>query len=92
MSKKKANKDWEPWQEQLVGFIIIGLVIVFIYFSYDDFLLDEATGTKGKAFQKIILYIEYKLGLEYVYGFLSLIMVIAGIKAVRGYSKKNENK
>ena len=91
MSKKKTNKDWEPWQEHLIGFIVIGLIMLSIYFLHDDVLLKEDSGTKGKAFQKILLLIEKKFGIEYVYGFLSLIMLIAGIKALRSYSKKNND-
>ncbi|MUP39572.1 hypothetical protein [Labilibaculum euxinus] len=86
---KKINKDWEPWQENLLGFIVMGLLILSIYFLHDDVLLKEDPGTRGKAFQQILNYIENKFGLEYVYGFLSLIMLIAGVKAYRGYSKRD---
>lgn len=92
MSKKKTNKDWEPWQEHLVGFIVMGLLIGLVYVFHDDVLYKEATGTKGKVLQHFLNYLDNKFGIEYVYGFLSLIMVIAGIKALGGYSKRNENK
>ncbi|MFW5879881.1 MAG: hypothetical protein ACOCUV_03565 [bacterium] len=92
MSKKKTNKDWESWQEHLVGFIIMVLLIGLIYYFHDDVLHKEATGTKGKVLQHFLNYLDSKFGIEYVYGFLFLIMAIAGIKALRGYSNRNDNK
>lgn len=92
MSKKETNKDWEPWQKHLVGFIVMGLLIGLVYFFHDDVLYKEATGTKGKVLQHFLKNLDSKFGIEYVYGFLSLIMIIAGIKALRGYSKRNDDK
>ncbi len=92
MNKKKTDKDWEEWQQYIVLFIVMGLLIIWIYFFPDSVFRKEVTGTKGKVFQYFLKYLSIKLGLEYVYGFLSIIMTIAGIKAFIGYSKRNENR
>ena len=92
MSKKKTNKDWEPWQENLVGFIVSGVLIILIYFFHDDVLHKEATGTKGKVLQHFLNYLDESLGIEYVYGLLVLVMLIAGIKTMRGYLKRENKK
>jgi CHASE3 domain sensor protein len=88
---KKKNNDWESWQESLFGFVIICILTILTYFFYDESVYDDRTGTKSKAFQKSLQYLDKSFGKEYVFGFLILLMIIFGISALRGYQKQKTN-
>jgi hypothetical protein len=92
MNKKQNNREWKPGQESLVVCIAsIGLMLM-AHFNYNSLVYREKTGTKGKILQNFFEYLDMKFGKEYVFGFLGLMILWTGINAIRGYSKRNEDK
>ncbi|WP_321321748.1 hypothetical protein [Labilibaculum sp.] len=92
MSKNKKDKDWKPWQENLFGFIVTGLLIIMTCFFYDESVHDERTGTKSKGLQHFLKYLDESFGKEYVFVFLTFVMLWLGIRAIRGYIKDQREK
>lgn len=92
MNKNKKNKDWEPWQESLVVFFATLGLILIAYYNYSKVVHEESIGTKGKVLQHLFKYLDKSFGKEYVFAFLGLILLLTGIKALRGYMKHKKDK
>jgi hypothetical protein len=86
MSNKR--KDFEPWQENLLGFILGCAVFIILLISYNT-IYSETSGTKGKILIQILQSLDKTFGKEYVFGFILIIITVAGIKSIIGYSKRN---
>ncbi len=95
MSKEKQNKDLKSWQENLLGFLVSGFILLMLFFFYDEGVYQEGISTKSKAMRQFLRYLDGKFGKEYVFGFVIIVMVLFGIAALRGYIKEereNEHK
>jgi len=87
---KNKNKDFEPWQENLLGFILGCVVLIILLVSYNT-IYTETSGTKGKILNQLLQSLDKSLGKEYVFGFIIIIIIIAGVKTIIGYSKRKSN-
>lgn len=94
MSKEKQNKDLKSWQENLLGFLVSGFILLMLFFFYDEGVYQEGIGTKSKVMRQFFRYLDGKFGKEYVFGFVIIVMILFGIATFRSYmkEKKNENK
>ena len=61
MNRKKNNKDWESWQENLVVFFATFGLILIAYYNYAKVVHEESIGTKGKVLQHFFEYLDENL-------------------------------
>jgi hypothetical protein len=92
MSQKPKNKDLKGWQENLLGFLVSGFILLMLTFFYDEGVYQEGISTNSKVMRHFFRYLDEKFGKEYVFGFVILVMILFGIAALRGYLKENSKK
>ncbi|MEY1639284.1 hypothetical protein [Tenuifilum osseticum] len=86
MNKEKPSKDLKSWQENLIGFFAFSGILLFLCFFYDSIVNEVSeSSTKVKFFRSLLKYLDTKFGKEYVFGFVIIIMIIAGTAALRGF-------
>jgi hypothetical protein len=87
MSAKTKNKDLKNWQENFLGFIVSGFLLLMLTFFYDEGVYQEGITTNSKVMRHFFRYLDEKFGKEYVFGFVIIVMLLFGIAALRGYLK-----
>ncbi len=91
MNKEKQIKDFKNWQENLLGFLVSGFILLMLSFFYNEGVYQQGISTKSKVMHHFFKYIDTRFGKEYVFGFVIVVMILFGIAALRGYLKEEKD-
>ena len=85
------QNDLKKWQEYFLGFLVSLGLLFFLLIGYNTIVFDnKGETTNSKVVRLFFKYLDAKLGKEYVFIFIIIVMIIFGIAAIRSYRSEKE--